>query len=261
MKKLLFCGLVMALLVPASAMAQSAFDGTWKVDLNKAQASKKPFVITLKDGMYHCTCDTPPINVKADGQDYAVNGHPGYDMVAIKIVNDHSVQETDKKDGKVVTSSTFTAAADGKTATNEFTDTSGTAPVTGNVTFERVAKAADSSNAVAGSWRVKTYNNISDNGLTFTYKVDGDSLSMTDPTGSSFTAKMDGSDAPVKGIPDVTSVSVKKTGKNSLQMTGKRDGKVVNVRDLKVAADGKTMKMTRHDMLQGTTMSAVADKQ
>ncbi|MEO6969172.1 MAG: hypothetical protein ABI132_12080 [Rhodanobacteraceae bacterium] len=261
MKKLLFCGMVVALLLPASAMAQSAFDGTWKVDLNKAQASKKPFVITLKDGMYHCTCDTPPINIKANGQDYAVSGHPGYDMVAIKVLNDHSVQETDKKDGKVVTSSTFTAAADGKTATNEFTDSSGTTPVTGKVTFERVAKAADATNAVAGSWRVKAVNNISDNGLTFTLKVDGDTLSMTDPTGGSYTAKMDGSDAQTKGLPDVTSVTVKKTGKNSLQITGKRDGKVITVRDLKVAADGKTMKITRHDKLQGTTMSAVADKQ
>ena len=45
MKKLLFFGLLMPLLMPVVAMAQSAFDGTWKVDLSKAQLPKKPDVL------------------------------------------------------------------------------------------------------------------------------------------------------------------------------------------------------------------------
>jgi len=43
-------------------------DGTWKIDLNKAQMDTKPMVYELKDGMYSCsTCD-PKISIKADGR-------------------------------------------------------------------------------------------------------------------------------------------------------------------------------------------------
>ena len=42
MKKLLFVGLAMLVLMPVVASAQSAFDGTWKIELNKADFSKKP---------------------------------------------------------------------------------------------------------------------------------------------------------------------------------------------------------------------------
>ncbi len=41
----------------------------------------------------------PPVEVKADGQDQKVTGQPYYDSISIKIVDDHSIAETDKKDG------------------------------------------------------------------------------------------------------------------------------------------------------------------
>ena len=42
---------------------------------------------------------------------------------------------------------------------------------------------------------------ISNNGITWNYKVNGDELTMTTPTGQSYTAKMDGSAGPrSKGI-------------------------------------------------------------
>ncbi|MGH9809055.1 MAG: hypothetical protein ACRD9W_17690, partial [Terriglobia bacterium] len=171
------------------------------------------------------------------------------------------IQETDKKAGKVVSTDTTTVSADGKTATDEFTDNSGTTPVTGKVTSVRVAKGPAGSHAVSGSWRVKNYDTISDSGLSFTYKVEGDTLSMTDPTGDSYTAKMDGSDAPFLGNPNTTSVSVKKLGANSMQETFKRDGKVRSVNTMTIQPDGKSMKIVIHNKVQGTTMSAMADKQ
>ncbi len=49
-----------------------------------------------------------------------------------------------------------------------------------------------------------------------TYKVNGDELTMTTPTGQSYTAKLDGTEAPYKGDPGTTSVSAKQMGKNSI---------------------------------------------
>ena len=63
MKKLLRCGLLMAMLAPVLALAQDAFNGTWKIDLNKAEMPKKPDEYLLKDGMYHCKTCVPPLSL------------------------------------------------------------------------------------------------------------------------------------------------------------------------------------------------------
>ncbi|MFZ0731214.1 MAG: hypothetical protein WAM79_02700 [Candidatus Sulfotelmatobacter sp.] len=48
--------------------------------------------------------------------------------------------------------------------------------------------------------------------ITWTYKVNGNELTMTNPTGQSYTAKLDGTEAPYKGDPGTTSVSLKMLG-------------------------------------------------
>jgi hypothetical protein len=263
MKKLLVFGLLMLLLAPVIAMAQSALDGTWKADLSKAQMPQKPDVIVLQDGMYHCKTCVPPFDIKADGQDQKVTGHPYYDTVSIKVVDDRTIEETDKKDGKTVITSKTMVAPDGKTATFEFSDSSATngAPVTGNGETTQVAKGPAGSHAVSGSWRTSKLENMSDNGITITYKVDGDTLNMTSPTGQSYSAKLDGTDSPYKGDPGTTSVSVKSMGKNAIEETDKRDGKVISVARISVGPDGKTMTIAVSDKLHGTTSQFVAEKQ
>lgn len=267
MKKPLFAALLAGLLgvglMPALAIAQSAFDGTWKIDLKQMQMPKKPDVLLLQNGMYRCKTCVPPVSVKADGTDQPVTGHPYYDTVAVKVIDDHTVQETEKKDGKVVAQSTTTVAADGKTAAFEFTDNNANnpEPVTGKGTMTRVASGPAGSHAISGSWRTSGYGDVSDNALTRTYKVEGDSLSMNAPTGESYTAKMDGTDAPYHGDPGTTHVSVKKLGKHVMQETDKRDGKVVSVAKMTVSEDGRNMAITVNDKLHGSSMSFVAVKQ
>lgn len=263
MKKLLPALLLIGFLMPALAVAQSPFDGTWKIDINKADFSKKPDVFLLQNGMYQCKTCVPTIDVKADGQDQKVTGHPYYDTVAIKVVNDHQIEETDKKNGKVVLTSTSTVSSDGNTLTFEFTDSTATtgAPVTGKGEATRVAKGPAGANAISGSWRNTKLESLSDNGIVFTFKVSGDELTMTTPTGQSYTAKLNGPEAPYKGDPGTTSVSVKSMGKNTVEETDLRDGKVIYVNKMTVAADGKTMNMVSEDKLHGRTSRFVATKQ
>src|SRR5215472_15475959 len=124
MKKLGFMVALGALLMPALAMAQSTLDGTWKMDMNKVDFSKKPDIFLLQNGMYECKTCTPPYKIKADGSDQPVTGHPYFDSVAIKVVNDHEIEETDKKAGKVVATSTSTVSTDDKTMNFTFSDSS-----------------------------------------------------------------------------------------------------------------------------------------
>src|SRR5580704_14464219 len=132
MKKLLWIG-VLSLWMPVLAMAQNVIDGTWKFDLSTAQLPKKPDVFLLQGGVYQCKTCVPPVDVKADGQDQKVTGNPYYDTVSITVVDDRTIEETDKKGPKTVVTSKSTVSPDGNTLTVVFTDSSATNadPVTG----------------------------------------------------------------------------------------------------------------------------------
>jgi hypothetical protein len=243
-------------MLPMLATAQSAFDGTWKIDMDAADFSRKSRVYLLQDGIYECKTCAPPYKVKADGTDQPVAGHPYVDTVAIKVLNDHAIAETDKKAGKTVATSTTTLSPEGDTLTTTFTDgsnTNGGPPVTGTAEAARVAKGPAGSSAISGAWRTTKVEGLSDNATLWTYKVAGDEITMTNPTGQSYTAKLDGADAPLKGDPGITSVSLRMKGKDTLEETDKRDGKVIGIFKMTVAADGKTAKATYEDKLHNRT--------
>ena len=263
MRKTYVLAALVIFLLPMPAIAQSPINGTWKTNMNNVDWSKKPDVYLLKDGMYSCKTCVPPYEIKADGTDQKVTGHPYYNTVAIKVVSDHEIEETDKKDGKVVATAKTTVSPDGNTLTFEFTDSSNSnaAPVTGKGEETRVAKGPAGSSPISGSWRITKMESLSDNAITVTYKVSGDEITMTNPTGQTYTAKLDGSDAPMKGDPGVTSVSVKMIGKNTFEETDKRDGKVIGVFKGTVGTDGKMMSAVYDDKLQGRTTKWTMVKQ
>ena len=264
MKKLLFLIAFSAPLLPMLASAQAAFDGTWKIDMSKVNFPKKPDEFLLQNGMYSCKTCTPPYEIKADGTDQAVSGHPYYDTVAIKVLNDHAIEETDKKDGKVVATSTTTVSSDGKTVMFEFSDSSNTnggPPVTGKGEATLVEPGPAGSNAVSGSWRTTKIEGMSDNATVWTYKFSGNELTMSTPTGQTYTAKLDGMEVPMKGDAGVTSVSVKMIDRDTLMEIDKRDGKIIGISKMTISADGKTAKISYDDELQKRTTEAAAIKQ
>jgi hypothetical protein len=266
MKKLSLVVLPIVFLMPVLTMAQSDFDGTWKIALNKAQMPDKPDVLVLQSGNYQCKTCVPAINVKADGEDHSVTGNPSYDAISVKILGDQAIERIEKQNGKTVGTSRMTVSPDGATATVEFTDSSNTNsdPVTYKETVTRLGKArrAAGAHAISGSWRISKIESISDNGLLLTLKVDGDRLNMNTLAGQSYSAKLDGTDAPYKGNSGISGVSVMRLGKATVEETAKRDGKAVKVTRLMVdPGDTKTMELIVTDSLHGTTTVFVAHKQ
>ena len=261
MKNLFLAGLLALLLVSVAAVAQSPFDGTWKNDPSSAQWPTKPNVYLLQNGMYDCKTCVPPIHVKADGTDQKVTD-PYSDALSVKVIDDHNIENTFKKDGKVVFTQKQSVSSDGNTLTVNWTYTGNLSggPQTGTETDKRVAKAPAGANLISGSWRTEKAD-VSAESLTYTFKVNGNELAMTNATGGSYTAKLDGTDAPVKGDPGLTSVSVKMLGKNTLEETYKRDGKVTVIYKSTVSSDGKTLKVVTDDKLQGTITKSVSKKQ
>jgi hypothetical protein len=263
MKKLFLVGVCTAVLMPALALAQSAFDGTWKANPSTQQLPTKPDEYLLQGGMYHCSTCVPPVVVKADGHDHKVTGHPYYDTLSVKVIDDRTIELVQKKAGKTVTTSKMVVSADGKTAGTSGSDSSASnaGPVTYSQQLTRVAAGPTGSNAISGSWLMTKVDSVSENGLVWTYKVDGSTLKMTNPLGQSFTANMDGSDAPYHGDPGTTSVSMKSIDKSTIEETDKRDAKVIGTSRSTVSADGKTMTVAWTDVLHGTSGSFDAAKQ
>jgi hypothetical protein len=258
MKKFL---LVFSLLACTALYAQSPFDGTWMTKLDTAKLPTKPDKYSLSNNIYECLTCVPKVSVKADGTDQKVTGHPYYDTVAVNVVNASEVEIIRKKDGKVMYKDTATVSSDGKTLTDQFTDTTGTQPVTGEVTSTRVAEGAKGSHPLSGSWREESFKNISSNGLTITYKGTADGLKMSDQNGNSYDAKFDGKDYPIVGDPGHTMVSLKRIGDDTIEETDKRDGKVVGVFRMTVSKDGKSINAEFDDKQQGTKITFVMEKQ
>jgi hypothetical protein len=257
--KMLFALLVIA---PVVAPAADPLDGTWRFNLQSAQFGTKPEKFELADGIYKCfTCD-PPLSIKADGQDQPYVS-PYTDTVSVRIVDPNTIELVHKKGGKVVASGKYTVSVDGKTATDEFTRKAegSDQPVTGSVQFVRVTNGPAGSHAVSGSWRAEKAGSFSENALTTTYKTTADGLSMTQPSGESFTAKFDGKDYPYKGDPGITAVSLKRINANTIEETAKRNGKAISRTRLTVSPDGRTLTAISHDLSTKDTESYTAQKQ
>jgi hypothetical protein len=248
-----------ALCCSAISLAQSPFDGTWRTDLGSTKFSPKPINFYISQGWYHCDSCNPAITAKADGTDQAVIGQP-YDTTAITIVDPNSITVVSKKAGKVISEQTRSVSSNGKTLTVKITDH----PMNSDKpeTFEGIAKRqgmlpADV-HATSGDWILQKESG-SDNGVTSTFKSNGDELTMTAPDGVTYTAKLDGADYPVKGSYGWDTVALKKIDAHTFEETDKRNGTVTDVS--KITINGKTMTVVDEDKLTGRTETFVSHKQ
>jgi hypothetical protein len=231
----------------APAFAQSLFVGTWRPDPQRPGASAPPDVLLLQDGVYDCKSCEPPYSIRANGEDQAVLGNPRYDSVSVSVVDDRTIVKTAKKGVVTIAQSRSVVAGDGKTKTEVQTIT-GMAPRPFDmaIKYERVSPGPAGSHAVSGEWRIVEADLVHHEEDT-RYQFAGGSLSMSDGLGRSFTARLDGTDAPYQGDPRYTTVSLKLVDQRTLEETDKHDGQVSLVTRWSIDPDGKTMHVTFDD--------------
>jgi len=226
---------------PASSLAQSPFDGTWRINMEQTKMSPKPLAFSVNNGMYDCFYCSPQIHVKADGQDQSVTGQ-SFDTIRVREIDPRSIITTTKKSGKTVSERTYTVSDDGNILTVKILShqENGGQPVSEEVTLTRVGMAPAGANATSGSWRINKVKGTESDLIT-TYRVSGDELTMSAPTGQSYTAKLDGKDHPVEGEYGYNSISLKLVNDRTIEETHKLDDKVVEVVKMTVSPDGKRM--------------------
>lgn len=221
----------------SAAAAGEEINGSWKLDVNSVRFEAKPDEYVLENGIYTCKSCTPAYSVAADGAYHPVR-MPYFDSDSVKIVDAHTVIERAKKGSKSVRETTMTVSADGDTSTMQFTDTSRPgSPVEGLVKKTRVGPRPAGAHAISGQWKTSKLTSFND--VTFTAKVSGGMFQWSSPDGTSYEAKIGDGDVPLKGDIAGTRVSVAKVGDNSYQVMFKREGKVVEINTMTVAADGK----------------------
>lgn len=259
----LAAALLPAALVAAPALAQSPFDGTWKADLSTLQMPQKPDVLLVRNGVYVCESCVPRIEVPADAAKHAVSGHPYYDQIAVRIVDDRTVRVAQRLKGKLMFLGESKVSPDGKTLSFAFRDTSSPTGkvVTGRGTEHRVGPAPAGAHAISGSWKADRIQDVTEAGLLVTLKLNGDTLHMSTPTGQSYDARIGGPAVPIQGDPAHTMAAVKRLSATTLEETDTRGGKVVAVLTMTVPAGGRVMNIKWDDRVQGTTQTYKARKQ
>jgi len=237
--------------------AQSPFDGAWKIKWT-APKEAKPTITVLQNGVFECTgCKPEAIKAKADGTDQPHTGSKQADTIAVKIVNDRTVETTFKKSGKVVQTIKDTVSADGKMSTAVQTDyTEARNQQVLKAMYTRVAAGPLGSHATSGSWQLQ---NVEFGPMTLKSSPDG--LMSSSLAGESFEAKFDGKDYPVKGATPSTTVSLTKVNERTIDQTTKQDGKIMSVAHMTVSDDGKTMTIKSELKEAGTTSTVIAIKQ
>jgi hypothetical protein len=245
-------------LLPGAALAASAFDGTWKMNMNHVQLSKKPDVDVVEGGNYTCSSCGPAYTVKADGTDQKVTGH-GFDTIAVTTTAT-SLTLVTKLKGKTLASVKKVVAADGNSAETEATFTNGTAPIVVKSTSKRVGTAAPGASPFSGSWLDTKIDSVSDAGQTETVAMTDDGFTMK-ANGQNYDAKFDGKKYPITGDATNTMVVLKKISDTEVVESDYTRGKLVETLRMKVSADGKTMHVIDTPLQTGQVTRYTLDKQ
>ena len=110
--------------VAPGAAGSHAMSGAWRIEKVNS-ISNNGLTVTYQgtaDGLKMSDPNGNSYDAKFDGKDYPIQGDPGHTMVSLKRIADNTIEETDKRDGKVVGVSHLTVSKDGKSIQVEYTD-------------------------------------------------------------------------------------------------------------------------------------------
>lgn len=252
--------LLVLLLVPGIAPAQSPFDGTWLIDSESFHPPEEAAEFLLAGGTLRCSGCLANVSIKADGRDHGIPESAYWNTASVRSVDANTVEITTKKNGKNFYTETDIVSDDGKELTQLVRDTTETEAVTTTVHFRRTGKGPAGSHNISGRWRAfKVEKSL--NSRIIKYKCTPEGFSAVTPLGEKYDAKFDGKFVVTDDDPGQTMVAVKRTDERTVETTIKRGEQIVGGSRLTVSPDGQTLYFVNHDANGKQTASGVMHKQ
>ena len=222
-----------------ASVGQSPFDGMW-VNKGVEQPPLGPASYLLTNEAFRCSCAIGDIEIKPDGYDHKTPETAYWDTLNVQSADAHTVVLIAKKGGRTMFTEIDSVSQDGNTLTQMVKDTTEAETVTIETQSHRVESGPASSHTVSGTWKAfKASRSL--NGSLIKYTCTKDSFSAESPLGEGYTAKFDGNFYPVEDDPGHTMVSAKLLDARTVELTSKRNGKIVSVSRLSVAPDGNSI--------------------
>jgi hypothetical protein len=230
------------ILVGISALAllaaDAAYMGKWR--LNPAKSDFGETTVTyepLADRQLKITSQGQSYTVGVDGKDYPT---PWGNTVAWKAVDASTWEVIVKTGPKVIVTMTLKLGADGKTLTAD----SRVSLATGGTSDDTaVYQRTSGGPGLAGAWKTKNVEVGSPGTMTLSANgPDGVTLTFVEEKGVC-SAKFDGKDHPATGPmwPSGWTCAIASKGPTGLEVTWKKDGKLMFTDTMTPSADGRTL--------------------
>ena len=252
--------ILLALATPA--LAQSPFDGVWKVDLASAQLPDRPYVQSLQAGVYTCSSCVPAYSIPADGEMHKVEGFPYWDETSLRIVDGQTVEEAQRLNGRPVGTSRSQVSVDGATLTTTWTDTSAPDGTTssGEGTMSRIAAGATGAHAISGSWKNQAVSSVSESSLTATMRLADGVFSFMSGNGYSYEVRLDGPAVPITGDLAGATATARQLADGGVEVTDHINGEATSKMTLTPPTAG-SMTIRIDNLKVGTTTTYTVIRQ
>jgi hypothetical protein len=232
--------------------------GKWKMNPAKSDFGETTMAVAdLGSGEMQFSTEGQSYKFKLDGKDY-----PGLfgQTAAWKQIDSTTWEETDKLNGKVLSTGTYKLSPDGKSLTARGKMLK---PEGGDVEETVVYKRESGGPGLPGKWKTKNYKTSSPALLEMVASdEEGLKLTMVDFK-LTCEAKFDGKEHPCTGptIAQGWTMSAKKTGPRTVEVVNQLNGKPMFEAAMTVSTDGKTL--TEHGSATGSAekYKAVYDRQ
>jgi hypothetical protein len=249
----MFLGLTRAILPCLFTVLLSAADtpfvGQWKLNPDRSKVSGQTQTIRdLGGNKYEFNNGATTYTIVADGTDQPT---PFGNTMSLKPDGENSWTVVRKKDGRTLVQSQWTITPDGKTWNlhTKGTNVDGS-PFDTQATATRVAGGP----GLVGTWELQNLKlsspdvmeitSCDENGVTFVYPANKGKLDL----------KFDGKEYAAEGPRANKNVSYsgKRLDASTLEVTAKREGKVIGRTEYKISSDGKTLTEIQHMTGQNT---------
>ena len=225
-------------LIAANLLAADApYVGKWKLNPAKSDFGETTVTYEQTAGQMKVIADGQSYAFKADGKDYPT---PWGTVAVWKTIDANTWENTNKTNGKVTGTSTLKLSADGKTLTVDSKNIKATGETSNDsATYQRVSGGP----GLAGKWKTKNVKIGSPGTMNITSSgSDGVTMTFVEEKGTCG-AKLDGKDYPATGPiwPAGWTCVVAKSGTSGLDVSWKKDGKVMYKDVYTASPDGKTL--------------------